>query len=139
MCNTPKANIDILVVKDTQILLGLLSNKWLYKEQQVYGVPGRDINFKETFGRAVKRNIQEEIGCKVTTYSIICVNANYEFNNHYIGIGAIAEIAGEVQNLKSEDWDRWEWFNNSNLPNNLFPAAENLIKCYLEKKVSVSE
>jgi len=136
---TPKINVDILVVKDDKVLLGLLTKKWNHQGKQVYGVPGRDIRFREKIGEAVKRNIKEEFGCNVINYEIICVNANYALSNHYIGIGVIAEIDGEPKLLISEDWERWEWFNKDKIPDNLFPATRNLIDCYLKNKFIVSE
>jgi ADP-ribose pyrophosphatase YjhB (NUDIX family) len=136
---TPKVSIDILVIKDNKILLGLLSKDWLYNGKQVYGLPGREIKFRESIGDAVKRNIEEEINCKVVKYTVFSVNANYAFDNHYIGIGVIVEISGEVKLLKPKDWDSWEWFDKSDIPKNLFPAAENIIRSYLENKVTVSE
>lgn len=135
----PMVNVDILVIRDTKILLGFLSKKWLFNGKQSYGVPGRDINFQETIGNAVTRNIKEEINCDVKSYKIICVNANYELGNHYIGIGVIATIDGEVKLLKPEDWEKWEWFDKDKIPQNLFPAAKNLIECYLKNKVNVAE
>lgn len=136
---TPGINVDILVVKDNKILLGLLTHKWDYEGKQVYGVPGRDIRFGEAMGDTVKRNIKEEFGCNVAKYKIICVNANYALGNHYIGIGVIAEMDGEAKNLIPEDWEKWKWFEKDSVPSNLFPATKNLLDCYLKDKVTVSE
>jgi len=135
----PKVNVDILIVKENKILLGLLTEKWNYRGKQVYGVPGRDVKFGEKIGDTIKRNIKEEFGCKVTKYKIICVNANYALGNHYIGIGVVAEIDGKPNVLIPEDWEKWEWFSQDELPNNLFPATKNLIECYLKDKFIVSE
>src|ERR1041385_5273680 len=126
---SPGINIDILIIQNNKILLGLLTKKWLFEGNQVYGVPGRDVRFGEKIGDTVKRNIKEEFGSQITRYKIISVNANYAFNNHYIGIGILAEMDGETQNLIPEDWEKWEWFDKQHLPNNLFPAARNLIDC----------
>lgn len=136
---TPKVNIDILITKDDKILLGLLTKKWSYQEKQVYGVPGRDIRFGEKIGDVAKRNIQEEFGCNITNYKIFCVNSNYALNNHYIGIGVVAEIDGEPKILIPEDWEKWEWFDEDKIPGNLFPATKNLMECYLKGKFNVSE
>lgn len=135
----PKINVDILVVKDGKVLLGLLTNKWRHKGKAVWGVPGRDIRFGEKIGETVKRNIKEEFGCDVTKYEIICVNANYALDNHYIGIGVVAEMDGEPKLLIPEDWKEWRWFPKQEIPQNLFPAAKNLISCYLNNKFIVSE
>ena len=99
----PKISINILVIRNKKFLLGLLTKKWKYSGKQVYGVPGRDIRFGEKIGESVKRNINAEIGCSVINYKIISVNANYEFGNHYVGIGTTAEIEGEIKLLKPDD------------------------------------
>jgi ADP-ribose pyrophosphatase YjhB (NUDIX family) len=133
----PKINVDILIIKDGKILLGLLTKKWAYQGVQVYGVPGRDIRFNERIEKTVKRNIKEEFNCNVIRHKIICVNENFALGNHYIGIGVLAEIDGEPKNLIPEDWEKWEWFNKDAVPDNLFPAAKNLIECYLKNKFTV--
>jgi ADP-ribose pyrophosphatase YjhB (NUDIX family) len=135
----PNVSVDILVTKGNKILLGLLTKKWIYDGKQVYGVPGRDIRFGERIGETVKRNIKEEFGCRAIEYKIFCINANYTLKNHYIGIGVIAEIDEEPKNLIKEDWEKWEWFEKSKIPSNLFPATENLIKSYLTNKFNVAE
>lgn len=135
----PGINVDILVIKDGKFLLGLMTKKWAYQGEQVYGVPGRDIHFGEKIGDTVKRNIKEEFDCNITTYKIISVNANYALGNHYIGIGVVAEIASDPQVLLPDDWEKWEWFDKKNIPSNLFPATKNLIDCYLQNKINVSE
>ncbi|MBI2011443.1 NUDIX domain-containing protein [Candidatus Daviesbacteria bacterium] len=135
----PRVNVDILVKKGNKVLLGFLTKEWLYQNTQVYGVPGRDLKFNESIGEAVKRNIKEEIGCKVINYKIISVNANYEFNNHYIGIGLIANIKGKIKLLKPKDWEKWQWVDIKKIPQNLFPATKNLIRCFLENKFNISE
>lgn len=135
----PKVNVDILVIREDKILLGLLSKNWLFNGKQSYGVPGRDINFKEKIGETVARNIKEEIDCKVKSHKVICANSNYALNNHYIGIGVAAEIDGDPKNLTPEDYEKWEWFDKDKIPQNLAPAAKNLIECYLTDKVNVAE
>jgi ADP-ribose pyrophosphatase YjhB (NUDIX family) len=135
----PGINVDILVIKDNKMLLGLLADKWCEPGKKVYGVPGRDIRFGEKIGETVKRNIKEEFDCEVISFKIICVNANYALGNHFIGIGVVAEMNGEAKNLLPEDWDTWEWFDKNEIPDNLFPATKNLIDCYLQHKVNISE
>lgn len=139
MKKVPKVNVDILVIRGRKFLLGLLTDKWKYKGKNAWGMPGRDIRFKEKIGEAVRRNIKEEFDCKVTQHKIISVNANYALGNHYIGIGVIAKIDGSPKLLIPEDWKKWEWFSKNNIPKNIFPPAKNLIECYLKNKFIVSE
>ena len=134
-----QVSLDILVIKDHKILIGLLMPQWNFEGKRVYGVSGREIKFGEKIGDAVKRSIKEEFGCGAISYKIISVNANYALGNHFIGIGVIAEIDGETKNLKPEDWEKWEWFDKDKIPNNLFPAAKNVIDYYLENKICGEE
>ncbi|MBI5614598.1 NUDIX domain-containing protein [Candidatus Gottesmanbacteria bacterium] len=134
-----KTGVAIVVTKENKILLGLLSKKWLYNNKQVYGVPGRDVRFGEKIGDTVKRNILEDLGCSVTKYNIFAVNSNYVYGNHYIEIGVLADIEGDLKNLMPVDWEKWEWFDFSHIPKNLFPSAKNVIDSYLKKVVNVEE
>src|SRR5579872_7276192 len=135
----PIVSVDILIIQDNKVLLGLLSDEWSVNNKPTYGFPGREIHFKETFRQAIKRNIEEELGCKLLTHKIISVNANYALGNHFIGIGATANIEGEPKLMKPDDWQKWNWFELDNLPNNLFPPAENLIRSYTQHKITVSD
>ena len=139
MPKTPGINVDILVIQGEKILLGLMTEQWNYEGRQVYGVPGRDIRYGEKMGDTVKRNILEEFGCQAVNYQIICVNANYALGNHFIGIGVVAEIDGKPQVLLPDDWVRWEWFDENDIPDNLFPPTKNLIESYRQHKVNVAE
>jgi ADP-ribose pyrophosphatase YjhB (NUDIX family) len=136
---SPKVSVDILITRGDQILLGLLTQQWNLDGKQVYGVPGREIRFGEKMGEAVKRNLKEEIDCELVSFAVICVNANYAYGNHYVGIGVKAEINGEPKNILPQDWEKWEWFDKDKLPENLFPAARNLIDCFLKNKFNVCE
>ncbi|HSE60852.1 MAG TPA: NUDIX domain-containing protein [Candidatus Saccharimonadales bacterium] len=139
MTKLPGISVDILVMRAGHILLGLMTDQWRYEGQQVYGVPGRDIHFGERMGETVKRNIKEEFDCNVTTYKIISVNANYALGNHFIGVGVVAEMDGEPKVILRDDWVKWEWFAVSDIPSNLFPAAQNLIDSYLQQRITVAE
>ena len=134
----PGISVDILVVRDGKLLIGLLTKRWAVDGHQVYGVPGRDIRFGEHIEETVKRNIKDEFGCNVVQQEVICVNANYALGNHFIGIGVKAVIDGEAELLLPEDWERWEWFEKDKLPDKMFPATRNLVECYLTGRMNVA-
>lgn len=135
----PRVGIEILVINENKLLLGLLTKRWSVNGVQVYGIPGRDLHFQETLGDSIKRNIKEEVDCDVTDYKIISVNANYEWENHYVNVGATVQINGEPKLQKPDDWESWSWFDMSSLPDNIFPSAKSTIECYLNNKFTVSE
>lgn len=135
---SPSIVIDVLIIKENKILLGLLTKKWAVNGVQVYGVPGTDIRFGEKIGEAVKRNILDELDCKVIEKNIYSVNANYQ-GGHYISIGVLVKIEGEIKLLKPDDWEKWEWVDLNKIPENLFISAKLAIDSYLLKKVCVFE
>lgn len=135
----PHVNIDVLITKNNKVLLGLLSEEWRYKGEKVYGVPGRDIEFGEKFIEAAQRDVAREFDGRITDYDIISVNSNRAYGNHYIGIGILVETEDKLDLSPSEDWEKWEWFSQDEIPNNLFPAAENLLDSYFKGRVCVSE
>jgi ADP-ribose pyrophosphatase YjhB (NUDIX family) len=128
MSKSPKISLDIVIKRRGKVLFGLLTEKWSGKSKGVYGLPGREIHFGEKIADAVKRNIKEEIGCKLKKYKIIAVTENFAFKNHYIGIGIEARIEGKAKNMRPQDWQGWEWFSTNALPKNLFPSAKALLE-----------
>ena len=131
-------NVDVLVVRDGKVLLGLLAERWNYQGKRSYGVPGGDILYGEAIGETVTRNLREEFGARLTKHEIISVNANRALGSHFIGIGVLAEMDGETLR-ESDDWDKWERFPLDGLPDNLFPAAQNVLDSYRRHKVNVAE
>jgi ADP-ribose pyrophosphatase YjhB (NUDIX family) len=134
----PELVFDVLIIRENNILLGLLSDKWLLKGQRVYGVPGNHLLFGQPIGDAVRKNIKEEIDCEVLNHKIISVNANYH-NGHFISIGILAEIIGEPKILNSDDWVKWDWFDKDKIPAALFPSAKNLLDSYQNKEFCICE
>jgi 8-oxo-dGTP diphosphatase len=136
----PTLNVDILIIREGKVLLGLFSDKWKIENgKKFWGVPGQEISFLESFGDAAKRYARKEIGCEIERYVVFAVNANYALNNHFVGIGVWAEIEGEPANKNPEDWDKWKWFDLDDLPADLFPPARNVINSFKQKKVCVEE
>lgn len=130
----PKVNLDVIIIRNNKILIGLLTNKWSIGGNQVYGIPGRDIYFGEKIADALERIIKEEIGCKVIENKFITLTENFEFGNHYIGIGYQVKIDSNPKLLKPDDWEKWKWIEKDKLPKNMFSSAKSLIDCYLTKE-----
>jgi len=131
----PTVNVDILIVRDSHVLLGMPSDKWLQGKEKLWGIPGDDIQFEETIEEAVRRNLRDELGVTLKSMKILGVHENFAFGNHYIGIGILVDIDGEPD-LKpiSDNWQTWEWFSFDQLPENLFIAAQKTIGEYQTMK-----
>jgi ADP-ribose pyrophosphatase YjhB (NUDIX family) len=129
--------IDIILNKEGKILLGKVSKKWRTPEGE-WGLPGSDIEFSETFQKAVERNLNKELGMELKSFKIVSVNNNSWLGNHYINIGVLVDAEGHEQLKNKEDWEEWKWFDLKKLPENLCPPAKLTLKSFLENKTSVS-
>lgn len=134
----PVVSVDIIISKNEKILLGKLSNKWSDKGKYEWGLPGREIEFNDTFKKTVLKNLKQETGMELESFKIICINNNFGFGNHYVSIGILVGAKGNPQIIKKEDWKEWKWFNKTNMPKNLFPSAKNTIECFLSNKLTIS-
>ncbi len=127
----PHVNVDILIVKDGKILLGMPSEKWLQGEEKLWGLPGNDIQFGETFETAVKRNLADLFDAILLSMTVLGTHENFAFGNHYIGIGCLVTIDDAINPQKaSDDWDEWQWFSLDSLPENLFEPVKATLEEY---------
>lgn len=110
----PGVNVDLVVeVSDRpgHIILGSLTEKWLSPGvSEMWGVPGRDIIFGETFEAAARRNTQAELGCEASTLALLGPGENFESGEHYIGIVFAVSIKEEPKVMTPQDWKEWKWF-----------------------------
>lgn len=134
---TPRISVDLILTNKNKILLGKVSDKWTENGKYEWGLPGREISFRDNFEKSVRKNLKEELGMELKNFKVICINNNFGFGNHYIVIGILVETEGEPKIIKPEDWKEWKWFDKDKILNKLFPSAELTIRCFLENKVSI--
>ena len=136
MDKKPVVSIDLVISRGGKILLGKVTEKWSEKGRYEWGLPGRELEYGESFEQAAGKNLKEETGMEMKGFKIICVNSNFSLGNHYVAIGILAEAKGEPKIMKPQDWKEWKWFGKNEIPGKLFPSAEKTVKCFLEGKVS---
>jgi len=134
---SPIASVDLIITKNNKILLGKVSDKWSNSGKYQWGLPGREIELGDNFETTVKKNLKSELGMKLKSFRVICVNNNFGLGNHYIAIGILVTAEGTPEIKKPEDWKEWVWFEKNNIPKKLFPSAELTIRCFLENKMSI--
>ncbi|MBI2084733.1 MAG: NUDIX domain-containing protein [Candidatus Aenigmarchaeota archaeon] len=137
MGQKPVVSVDLIVIKDGKILLGKVSEKWSENGKYQWGLPGREIDFGDSFEQTVKKNLKEELGMELENFQVVCTNNNFGFGNHYVAIGILVEGKGEPKLMKPEDWKEWKWFDKNKIPDKLFPSGELTIKCFLENKSTI--
>lgn len=133
----PTASVDLIIMRGDDILLGRVSNKWEGEGEYIWGLPGREIKFRDNFEETVRKNLEEELGMELENFKVICVNNNFGFGNHYVVIGVLVSAKGEPKMLRPEDWKEWRWVSKDKIPDKLFPSAELTIKCFLENRMAV--
>lgn len=131
-------NVDLLIVRNGKILLGRWNESYS-DGKEMWGVPGKDIRFGETFGQAAERNIREEFDLPLKGHAVIGVNANRAFGRHYVDVVIMAAVEGAIDlTVRTPEWSEWRWFPLENLPP-LFDAARAAITCLQERKVCAEE
>ncbi|MES2060058.1 MAG: NUDIX domain-containing protein [Patescibacteria group bacterium] len=119
MENITKVGIGVMVMKDSQALLG--------KRKSSHGAggfatPGGHLEYMESFEDCARREVREECGIEIKNIKFLYVsNVKQYAPKHYVHISLIAELAsGEVQNMEPEKCEGWDWYDLDNLPDNMF-------------------
>src|ERR1700685_3758409 len=133
----PIAAVDLLIEDaDGRSLRGRLAAQWSEDGAYEWELPGREVAFGEDLLAAVDRNLDEELGVARVSARAVCVNSNFALGNHYITVGVVVSVKGEIANRKPTDWTAWEWFAPARIPDRLFPAAGKTLSAYLQGCVS---
>jgi len=127
--NTPRVGIGVLIFNNTSILLG----KRLQKHgASSWAPPGGHLEFGENFEECAIREVKEETGITITSPRIMAVTNDVfpNENKHYVSIFLRVDYDGKqpVQNLEPEKVLSWDWFDISQLPDDLFLPLQNLLK-----------
>lgn len=135
----PTPCIDLVVYREGKILFGRLTKAWAKDAYPLWILPGSDIFLGETFVCAAERQVKELLNMKLRACHVISVNANFEFGNHYIAVGMVVGADGEPENMRPDEFEKWQWFGEEDMPPNLFASSAHTIECYKEKKSSCEE
>lgn len=132
-------NVDLLLIKDGKVLLGRWNPEYC-EGKEIWGVPGKDLRFGETFSQAAERNLREEFDVGMKSCEVIGVNANRAFGRHYVDVAMTVEPDGEIDlTVRTLEWSEWKWFPLDALPAGLFDAAKAAIACWQQKKICAAE
>lgn len=96
-----------------------------------WSVPGGWQEIGETFEQAVRREVAEEVGCKIGNLRFGAITNNYFPNDgiHSISIFTIADwVSGEPKNLEPEKCEELRWVDFDDLPSPLFKPWQELLK-----------
>lgn len=123
-----RVGVGVIIKKDGKILLG--ERKGSHGEG-FWSFPGGHLEFGESLFDCATREVEEEVGVKIKNLKEFEFTNDFfeEENKHYLTIFISADYeSGEVQLLEPEKCNGWEWFDEDNLPENLFLPIQNLLK-----------
>ncbi|MFH0942870.1 MAG: NUDIX hydrolase [Candidatus Beckwithbacteria bacterium] len=112
--------VDMLIVKDKQILLVKRSSKWL--ETGKWALPGGFVDRDETTAQAAVRETLEETGYKAKVIKLFIINDNPNRRHEDRQNISLIYLLKPIKKLKSHDGEvsQTKWFDL----NKLLPAKD---------------
>ncbi len=86
---------------------------------ECWSMPGGTVEFGETCVSALKREIKEELGIKISDEKLINYNDFIFDNRHWTGLNFRATTKDKPEILEPEKIKEIKFFNMDNLPQNL--------------------
>lgn len=134
----PKVGIGVMIHNDRgQILLGLRkgshgSGEWSF--------PGGHLEFGETILDTAKRETKEETNLDINDFELISVANEMRYiqsdGKHYLNIGVKGKYqGGEPIVMEKDKFEKWEWFDLDNLPENLFEGTGLVLNNFKNKTI----
>ena len=124
--------VGAIIIRDNKILLG--KRKGVLRDGY-WCLPGGHLEFSESMEKAVARELLEETGMTVDSFTFSNLYNSPSNDRHYIQIAFIANNAQGEPELKEPDrFYGWDWFSLDDLPESIIGANLPVIKAYLEKR-----
>lgn len=121
--------INVLVIKDGKLLLGMRKNAF---EAGKWGLPGGHLENREKMEDAAARELAEETSLRAHTLTFVNVVNNPRQSDHYIQIGFLASgIEGDVYLTEPDRCSEWRWFDLKELPENICSPHKAHITAYI--------
>lgn len=128
----PRVGCAVFIYNDeNKILLGLRKSKL---GEMTWSIPGGHLEKFETPEQCVIRETKEETDLDIDNIRS-CGYTNdlhFELNKHYITLFFETNYyEGELSLTEPDKFEKWDWFDVDNLPDNLFEPVKN----YFEGKI----
>lgn len=126
-----KVGLGLYILNEKhQILLGL--------RKSVHGngtwcPPGGHMEYGESFEEGAVREAKEETGLIIKPQDVSLADVTNDFfeesGKHYVTLNMVTHcFAGEPKIMEPDKCAEWRWFDEKNLPANMFLPAANFLK-----------
>lgn len=125
----PRLGVGVLLISPTGQFL--LRHRIAKHGEGTWGCPGGHVEFGEDPTDTAIREVQEEVGIRITGTTFIDFTSDFypESNAHYVTLCFAARVADihSVKNIEPDKCDELRWVYADELPDNLFLSTKNLI------------
>lgn len=135
--DSPRVTVGAMVFNRNHKILLLRSPKWNGK----YIFPCGHVEFGESLGDAVRREVFEETSLKVFNVKFFCINEfinsreYYDKNLHFVGLQFLCQTDSDSVIVDGKEADSFLWVNaKDSLKLNLESATRKAIISYLRSK-----
>ena len=123
MHSTTYIGINILIIRDGRVLLGLRKNVY---GAGTWGMPGGHLEQREKMIEAAARELREETGLTAVNFVFEnFLNQPQSVGGHRVQVMFSAkDVVGEPVLCEPNLCEEWRWFSLDNLPENIFPPHQ---------------
>lgn len=126
----PVVIVNVIIQNTSgRILLGRLISKRQDGGKYLWGLASREVAAGEALNECSQKCLQETVGLPSLSLEPVSVNTVIESGGHVVPIGVLARVRGEPANKQPGDWEGWQWFEQTALPEKLSPSAQKTIEC----------
>lgn len=128
---TIKVGLGLYILNDRgQVLLGLRKAK---HGEGTWCPPGGHLEYGESFEEGAVREAREETGLVIAPQDVVLADVTNDFfeesGKHYVTLNMITHcFSGEPKIMEPDKCAEWRWFDENNLPANMFLPAANFLK-----------
>jgi 8-oxo-dGTP diphosphatase len=123
MTRHPRVGCGAAVMRDGKLLL---VQRLTHPEAGCWGLPGGKVDPFESFARAVRREIEEELGIVIEDAGLLCLVEMIDRagDEHWVApVYRVAAFSGEPENREPAKHAGFGWFTLDALPADLTIAA----------------
>lgn len=128
--------VGCLIINDKNEVLLLKRSDKCESNAGLWTRPGGSIEFGETAEKAIKREIKEELDVELEIIKFLeyidDLRNEKNVKRHFIALGFLGKIKGELKNLDIEENSEIMWFSLNNLPENITDYTKKSIEAYLK-------
>lgn len=134
-----KVGIGIMILQESKILLGHRAAKSMdtggIYEPDTWCLPGGKQEYGETIFEGAARETKEETNLDISEMRVFSAADDIQPGKHFVTVQVIARSChGELKVMEPEKQDCWQWFDLTDLPENIYSPSKKFIDAYMSKK-----